>query len=39
MSRRKRTFHKPDRGDARYDRAVGGHVISLVLIVGLGSVA
>jgi len=39
MSRRKRTFHKPDRRDSRYDSSLVGHLISKVMIDGKRSLA
>ncbi|WP_367871037.1 30S ribosomal protein S7 [Luteolibacter sp. Populi] len=39
MSRRKRTFHKPDRRDSRYDSSLVGHLISKVMLDGKRSLA
>jgi len=39
MSRRKRTFHKPDRRDSRYDSSLVGHLISKVMQDGKRSLA
>jgi len=39
MSRRKRTFHKPDRRDSRYDSSLVGHLISKVMVDGKRSLA
>ena len=39
MSRRKRTFHKPDRRDSRYDSPLVGHLISKVMLDGKRSLA
>ena len=39
MSRRKRTFHKPDRRDSRYDSSLVGHLMSKVMIDGKRSLA
>ena len=39
MSRRKRTFTKPDRRDSRYDSSLVGHLISKVMLDGKRSLA
>ena len=39
MSRRKHTFHKPDRRDSRYDSSLVGHLISKVMLDGKRSLA
>jgi small subunit ribosomal protein S7 len=39
MSRRKRTFTKPDRRDSRYDSSLVGHLISKVMQDGKRSLA